>query len=92
MVVMAARQKTDPLSQHDLQDTILFTVDGKCGHPLEDALKKHYTGLDGRDDKMFVDFRSSISIRLEVRLVALGPSNGSLESCLQWPPYDKWTR
>jgi len=86
------RQRTDPLSQYDLQEMILFSVDGKCGYPLEDALKKHYTGLDGRDDKMFVDFKSSISIRLEVRIVVSALSNGGLESCLQWLPYDKWTR
>jgi len=59
------RQRTDPLSQHDLQEMILFRVNGRCGYPLVDALKKRYTGLDGRDDKMFVDFKSSISIRLE---------------------------
>ena len=61
------RQRTDPLSSTDLRETIHFKVNGKCGYPLEDALKKRYTGLDGRDDKMFVDFKSSISIRVEVR-------------------------
>ena len=46
---------------------ILFDVGGKCGYPLMDALKKRYTGLDGRDNKVFVGFKSSISIRVEVR-------------------------
>ena len=88
------RQRTDPLSQHDLQEMILFSVNGKCGFALEDALKKCYTGLDGRDDKMFADFKSSISIRLEVRPAgsARFKFDGDLEPCLQWLPYDKWTK
>jgi hypothetical protein len=61
------RQRTDPLTEGDLQEMILFSVGGKCGYPLADALKKRYTGLDGRDSKVFVGFKSSISIRLEVR-------------------------
>jgi len=44
---------------------ILFRVDGQCGYPLKDALRKRYTGLEGRDDKMFESSKSSISIRLE---------------------------
>jgi hypothetical protein len=62
------RQRTDPLSVVDLQELILFKVNGRCGYPLRDALEKRYTGLAGRDDRMFVDFKSSISIRVEVRL------------------------
>ena len=61
------RQRTDPLSPQELQAMILFRVNGRCGYPLADALKKQYTGLDGRDERMFADFKSSISIRLEVR-------------------------
>lgn len=45
---------------------ILFSVDGRCGYSLGDALRKAYTGLDGRDDKLFGGFKSSISIRVEV--------------------------
>ncbi|KAF9784370.1 hypothetical protein BJ322DRAFT_1109090 [Thelephora terrestris] len=59
------RQRTDPLTENDLQEMILFRVGGKCGYPLVDALKKQYTGLDGRDQKVFVGFKSSIAIRLE---------------------------
>jgi hypothetical protein len=61
------RPRSDPLSQGDLQEKILFRVNGKCGYPLKDALGKRYTGLDGRDDKMLIDCKSSVSIRLEVR-------------------------
>jgi len=61
------RPRTDPLSEDELQEMILFGVNGVCGYPLVDALKKQYTGLDGRDDKMFTNCKSSISIRLEVR-------------------------
>ena len=64
------RQQTDPLSALELQEMIRFSVNGKCGYPLRDALNKWYTGLDERDEKMFVNSRSSISIRLEVRPAA----------------------
>ena len=60
------RQRTDPLSPQELQEMILFRVNGKCGYPLGDALKRQFTGLDGKDEKMFVGYKSSISIRLEV--------------------------
>lgn len=60
--------RTDPITKADLQQMILFKVDGKCGFPLRNALDKRYTGLDGRDDKVFLGSKSSISIRLEVRL------------------------
>lgn len=86
------RQRTHPLSQRDLQETIVFSVNGKCGYPLVDALRKQYRGLDGRDDKMFADFKSSISLRLEVRSPAPALSKGRFESHLQWLPYGKWTR
>ena len=86
------RQRTHPVSQHDLQEMILFSVNGKCGYPLVDALRKQYRGLDGRDDKMFVDFKSSISLRLEVSPPTPARSNGRLDSRLQWLPYKKWTR
>jgi len=86
------RQRTHPLSPHDLQETIVFSVNGKCGYPPVDALRKQYRGLDGRDDKMFVNFKSSISLRLEVRPPAPTWSNCRLDSRLQWLPYRKWTR
>ena len=86
------RQRTDPLSVMELRQMIRFSVNGKCGYSLGDALKKQYTGLDERDAKMFVDCKSSISIRLEVRPVAPVRSNDCLESRLQWLPYEKWTR
>jgi hypothetical protein len=33
---------------------------------VKSALEKRYAGLDGRDDLMFVGFRSAVSIRFEV--------------------------
>lgn len=66
------RQRTDPLSEVHLQELIVFRVSRKCGYPLKDALEKRYTNLEGRDDRMFVDFKSSISIRLEVCLISSG--------------------
>jgi hypothetical protein len=86
------RQRTDPLTENDLQEMILFRVGGKCGYPLVDALKKQYTGLDGRDQKVFVGFKSSIAIRLEVRLKGQMDPATAFERCFQWLPYDKWTR
>lgn len=71
---------------------ILFRVDGECGYPLKDALKKRYTGLDGRDDKMFGDSKSSISIRLEVSLTSSARLEVDLESHSQWLPYGRWTK
>ena len=61
------RQRPHPLFTNEV---ILFSVNGKCGYPLGEALEKQYTGLDGSDDKMFVDSGSSISMRLEVGPIA----------------------
>ena len=46
-------------------------MNGKCGYSVRDALDKRYAGLDGRDDHMFVGFKSAIAVRFEVG-VALG--------------------
>ena len=62
------KQRTDATPEDQLQEMILFSVNGKCGYSLLDSLKKAYTGLDGRDDKVFTGAKSSISIRLEVRI------------------------
>ena len=86
------RPRTDPLTEQELQETILFSVNGVCGYPLRDALKKQYTGLDKRDEKVFVNCKSSISIRLEVCPPASAQFNNGPESCLQWLPYEKWTK
>ncbi|KAF9653230.1 hypothetical protein BDM02DRAFT_3107779 [Thelephora ganbajun] len=59
------RPRADPLTRSELREMIPFSVNKKCGYPLKDALQKLYTGLDGRDDKMFVSSKSSISIRVE---------------------------
>jgi hypothetical protein len=71
---------------------IRFSVNGACGYPLEDALKKRYAGLDGRDDKMFVGCKSSISLRLEVCPAASVQSYDGPESYSQWLPYKNWTK
>ena len=49
------------------QETIFFSVNGKCGYPLENALKKQYAYLDGGYEKVVVSSTSSTTIRLEVR-------------------------
>ena len=85
------RQRPDPLGPQELQ-VILFSVNGKCGYPLKDALVKRYTGLDGRDDKMFVGCTSSISIKLKVRPAASARSYDGPETYPQWLPYEDWTK
>ena len=42
-------------------------MNGKCGFSVRTALEKRYAGLDGRDDHMFVGFRSAVTVRFEVR-------------------------
>ena len=86
------RQRTDPLSRSALEEMILFSVEGKCGYLLKDALKKRYTGLVGRDDQMFEDSKSSISIRVEVRLTSSARFDDGLEPSSQWLPYGRWTK
>jgi len=63
-----------PLRPRELQE-ILFSVNGKCGYPLRDALKKQYTGLDERDEKVFPDYGTTTNVRLEVRLPTLARSD-----------------
>ena len=86
------RPQADPLPQDDLQEMISFSVNGKCGYPLDDALKKRYTGLDGRDDRVFVGSKSSISMRLEVRSMDRRDRAIFLNPAFQWLPYGKWSR
>lgn len=57
--------KNDPISDSERGALITFSVNGKCGFSVKSALEKRYAGLDGRDDHMFVGFRSAISIRFE---------------------------
>jgi len=59
------RPRADPLNVNELREVILFSLNGQCGFPLGNALRKTYTGLDGRDDKVFIGSKSSISIRVE---------------------------
>jgi hypothetical protein len=87
------RQRTDPLSQQQLEEVIRFSVNGTCGYPLEDALKKQSIGLDGRDEKMFGGYScNSISIRLEVRSAASARSSNGADTYPQWLPYRRWTK
>ena len=51
----------------DLHDSIYFSVNGRSGIPARDAIGKIYAGLEGRDDRVFVDKASVITLRLEVR-------------------------
>lgn len=46
-------------------EEINFSVDGRIGFPLSDALEMKYEGLDGRDEA-FITPGSSVSSHLEV--------------------------
>jgi len=59
--------KNDQIPDSERGALITFSVNGKCGFSVRSALEKRYAGLDGRDDHMFVGFRSAITIRFEVR-------------------------
>ena len=86
------KQRTDLLTDDDLREMILFRRNGRCGYPLVDALGKRYTGLEKRDEKVFVGYKSSISIRLEVRSISKNFPAVALISTFQWLAYEKWTR
>jgi hypothetical protein len=58
-------------------ESISFSVDGRPGINMGDALQKTFTGLDGRDDPVLTDAAGAISCRLLVRL--LWSSTRSLE-------------
>ena len=49
-------------------ESISFSVDGRPGINIGDALRKTFTGLDGRDDPVLTDAAGAISCRLLVRL------------------------
>ena len=61
-------QRADPLAEDDLREMILFSVGGRYGYPLMDALKERYNGSGGRGDGMVVGLKSTVSVKLEVRL------------------------
>lgn len=46
---------------------IIFKVDGRLGIPVHDAIAGVYAGLEGRDDRVFVNKPSVLMLRLEVR-------------------------
>ena len=85
------KQKAGPLLQHTMLEVVLFSVNGKCGYPLGNALKGQYAGLDRRDNKILLDSEPSISIRLEVRPSVSSWSNDGLKLHFQWMPYEGWS-
>ena len=51
--------------------SIPFSVNGFLGVNMQDALRKYFTGLDGRDDLVFQNMAGAISCRF---LVSFFPS------------------
>lgn len=77
-----ANSKNDPISDSERGTLITFSVNGKCGFPVRRALEKRYAGLDGRDDHMFVGFRSAIAVRFEVRETACKVSDSVIQKLM----------
>jgi len=65
MTLVPQRQyaRTGDRDQHN---SIYFKANGRSGIPARDAIGKIYAGLDGRDDRVFVDKASVMMLRLEV--------------------------
>lgn len=58
-----------PYRDNKNQESIVFRVNGRLGITAQDAIRKIYNGLDGRDDQVFVNKSSVFMLRLEVRSV-----------------------
>ena len=68
-------------------EPILFHVSGRPGVNMGDALRKEFTGLDGRDDPMFQDGVDAFSCRLVVRLMRQLPPPMRIDRPIQFPGY-----
>ena len=55
-------------SGFERSEPISFSVNGRVGINMGDALRKEFTGLDGRDDPVLQEAASAISCRLLVGL------------------------
>lgn len=49
--------------------SINFKVNGRSGIPACDAVRRFYVGLEGRDDRVFIDEPNVLMLRLEVRSI-----------------------
>ena len=52
------------------RNSIIFKVNGHLGIPVLDAIGKIYAGLEGRDDRVFVNEPGVMTLRIEVRSIA----------------------
>jgi hypothetical protein len=74
---MVPQRTYDPRSrrgEHVLEPPIFFKVGDEEGITVRVALDKRYSGLKNRDELMFVNRASSISLRFEVRRFSHVPS------------------
>ena len=55
---------------YNIQEPIMFKMGGRSGILARDAIDKHYAGLERRDELVFVDKSSVLTLRLEVRSVS----------------------
>jgi hypothetical protein len=51
------------------QEVLTFKVNGHPGITARDAMRKIYVGLEGRDERVFEDKPSVLTLRLQVRSV-----------------------
>ena len=68
-------------------EPILFHVNGHPGVNMGDALRKEFTGLDGRDDPTFQDGVDAFSCRLVVRSLRRFPPPVRIDGLVQFPGY-----
>ncbi|KAF9784911.1 hypothetical protein BJ322DRAFT_1020554 [Thelephora terrestris] len=50
---------------HKGQESVIFKVNGRLGISLQNAIRRVYVGLEGRDNQVFVDKCSVLMLRLE---------------------------
>lgn len=64
---------------------------GGCGISIAQALEGHSDWLIGRDDQVFVESGSSISLRFEVS-IPLTVLGALIDFRTKWPGYNPWSR
>ena len=67
---LVPQRKYARTGDRDQYNSIYFKVNGRSGISVRDAIGKIYAGLEGRDNRVFVDKPSVIMLRLEVRPIS----------------------
>lgn len=67
MTVVPQRPYQKKRGRNNQEEPIVFNVNGLQGITARDAMRRIYTGLEGRDNQVFVDKCSVFTLRIEVR-------------------------